>query len=252
MMSIIGGLQSFAIDYAADFVTTALSSALTTIQSFIPSLNSLETRLETMLGLAPSALSLTMEDFGGDRAVVIRLNLAASYHSTVPLDFSIEGSVIPISLDGAGDLAVDADFNLELDFGFNLATLTPFLLDTSSIAGDASVSTTTLAVNVSIGGILGVQLGVDGPNTYGMAFLKKSGSSTFTGDGTTTNFAVTLSSDQSKVALVKVNGVVMQETTDYTLSTTQLHFITRPGRQRRHRNPLSQNRSRPHRRHPRR
>src|SRR6185436_16022138 len=69
----------------------------------------------------------------------------------------------------------------------------------------------------------------DGPGTYGMAFLKSNEKSTFSGNGSTTNFAVTLSSDQAAVALVKVNGTVMEEGDDYTLTTTQLTFTTAPG-----------------------
>jgi Ca2+-binding RTX toxin-like protein len=228
LTSITEGLDGLLNDLSGVISTTALTTALTSLTNLIPSLDTLETRIESMFGIAPGDLDLEIVTLAsGHRAVIVRLTLSDSYSDpAIPLDFQVGGSGIPLAVDTGGTLSLSATASLQLDFGFDLTSLSPFLLDTSSATVTLGAESTNLTVTISLGGVTGAQLGKAGDE--GIVSLKTKESQSFTGTGAQTVFALApaLSATQRKLAIVTVNDII--QPTGVTVTAANVTFAAAP------------------------
>ncbi len=227
-MASIGNELSRLLPTFAGVDVVSLTNLTGTISGLIPTLNSLDDRIESMFGLPDGSVALTTEDIGGQRAIKLHLVWSVSDTVAVPLDLSYDGATIPIELDTGGSLDVQAGVDLTLDLGFNLETLTPFLFDTTSATASASIDTAVpLTATVTVGGVTGVTLGGASPK-YGLVSVKEKEQTNFVGTGAQTvfNFPAALSATQRDLAIVMVNGAVQE--TGVTVATNNVTFTSAP------------------------
>ncbi len=138
---------------------TALNGVREALESLVPSAQTVADKIADLLGLsAPSTLMLEFVDARPEnpgifeRALVVRLHLEPDTAPiTVPLNLSLE-DFGPVRFDAGGVLEATLGGHVDLDFGFNFSTTTPFILDSSELAVTAQVDF-PIFLNAGIGGI---------------------------------------------------------------------------------------------------
>ncbi len=211
----------------------ALLPSITAITGFAPTLSSLSGKIESLLGLSPGSLTLETADVNDspsitEQAIIAHIHLNKTLAPTdFPLNVKLDGGSIPVSLDSSGKVTVSASADLQLDFGVNLSTGSPFLLDTTAATVTGGAQSTSLAITAQLGGITGAQLGTAGDPD--LLYLKRRETETMTASGGASFPLPTTipSSQQVRAAIVSIDDVVQDG--HYTLTSTNLTFDSAPG-----------------------
>ncbi|MCA9125996.1 MAG: DNRLRE domain-containing protein, partial [Planctomycetales bacterium] len=166
------------------------------------------------LGLPDDAFQLTLNFVDADSnqpgfqaAAIIQVDIEKSVTERVGFDFELP-DLGPITVETGAEIDFTVGGDLDLDFGFRFGTFTPYLLNTTAIA-----------LNASIDSLLDVQAGIAGISGGLTGNLKLQGSVTETPAANATEF--TLAEEPLDGLVVIHDGTrTLDRGTDYTLETS--------------------------------
>src|SRR5579884_4084888 len=137
--------------------TTQLKQVLTSLQNLVPTIQNLGNFISQALGLsAPNTVSVQYVNAnpqGHEEALVVDVHLAPSFTQNLSLSSLALPNLGPLSVTGTGTVAVTIGGTLDLNFGYDLATNTPFLLDSSNAALTAQINSQALSIGGNLGGV---------------------------------------------------------------------------------------------------
>ena len=148
--------------------TASLVAVLTELQNAAPSVQSLQTEVNSIL---TSSLSSSLDGnvtvsfvqgpptAGTDEAVEIAISLSPSnYAQSVPLSSLNLSGLGPLTISGSGAVTVTVGGSANINFGYDLTTSTPFLLGSTNFGLMAQIASSNLTLSADIGSV-GVSIG---------------------------------------------------------------------------------------------
>src|SRR5579883_1848298 len=137
--------------------TTQLKQSLATLQNLVPTVQRLGTVITQALGLSsPNKVTVQFVNAnpkGHEEALVVDLHLAPSLTKNLSLSSLALPNLGPLSVTGTGTVAITMGGTLDLNFGYDLATNTPFLLDSTQAALTAKINSQNLSIGANLGGV---------------------------------------------------------------------------------------------------
>jgi len=136
----------------------ALNAVVTSRQSDLPSVQNLGPAISKALGLPANSVTITFANVaiptaGTDKALEIKLHLTPSASTQVSLAGLSGTNLGPLALMGGGTINVAVGGTLELDFGYDLVSNTPFLLNSTTAGVTVGISTSNLQLTAKLGGV---------------------------------------------------------------------------------------------------
>lgn len=241
LTSVVGSLRDFMDSLPNTVNTNQLNAFTDQLEALLPTLDKIETRVETALGLAPNEFEMEFVDLDSSpttftRGLVFRLTLGTGYSDDLSLDFNLDSldGPIPIGATSGGAIQVGLNGTFQLDFGIDLSPGVDLEDRLFIVAYDGSSEGTRLELtadahtNPQLTGSLtlgGVDLVTLGP---AQVSLKKLETKQLTGVASQTNYPISpvipnLPTNVLDVAFVRVNNQ-MRAASSYSLTFNQLTF----------------------------
>ncbi|HEV3084142.1 MAG TPA: hypothetical protein VGY66_30445, partial [Gemmataceae bacterium] len=219
-------------------------SLLSHLQSLIPSAQTLSDKLSRDLRLAlgitdPNELTLTLSfpDIGvspnHEQAVEAALHFKIDKTVSQPLDFNLNLSGTPVGLSSTGTINVDAGAEFNLDLGIDLPKLLSDPAHALYLRGSgtdlkltAGIFNSTVSLTASLGAI--------SAGLAGTILVAKPVKEDFTATDMQTDFPLTFNNADTDTtdtpanffAIVKVNGAIKTNGTDFTITGKTLKFMS--------------------------
>ncbi|HEY6565483.1 MAG TPA: hypothetical protein VIY86_13355, partial [Pirellulaceae bacterium] len=242
LAGIVGNFRDFITALPNTVSTAQLTAFVNQLEDLLPTLDKIEVRVESALGLTPNDFVMEFVDLDSNpttftRGLIMRMTLGAGFNSSLPLEFELDtvDGKIPIAADSGGTIQLGLNGTLQLDFGIDLSEGVnladrPFIVayDGTSQEGTrldltANVNTSSpLTGSLSFGGIDLVSLG---PAHLSFRNLETKSLAGVTSQANYPLSPVIPSTPTNvlDVAFVRVNGQIRNSAT-YTLAANQLTF----------------------------
>ncbi len=157
----------------------SFSTFLQNLESDIPGVQNLGPAITKALGLPAGSVTVTfakVPSLNNDQAIEILLHLTPTASQTLSLDnLSIPGVGL-LTFASGGTVVATVGGSLELDFGYDMTSNTPFRLPTTAATLTASITSSNLMLSASLGGFQVASVGyTDNPASITLGDSAKDG-----------------------------------------------------------------------------